>query len=148
MIAAALNAYAHQRPYLQRKRHNGRSTVLNCAEDLLQNFPQSEAKLPLRIMRLKFPHIADPPDVIPDAIALLKMPGEFAPADFFTKRNRFQHRAIAKAPAAHVINFRYARLMNEGSKRFHQIVAVNVIAHLFALITEDAIGPADDATLH
>src|SRR5438874_8251420 len=148
MIAAALNAYAHQRPYLQRKRHNGRSTVLNCAEDLLQNFPQSEAKFPLRIMRLKFPHIADPPDVITDAVGLLIMPGEFAAADFFTKRNRFQYRAIAKAPTADVINFRDARLIDEGSKRFHQIEAVNVIAHLFALVTEDAIGAADDATLH
>src|SRR2546430_7160639 len=88
-------------------------------------------------MRLKFPHIGDPPDVIADAIALLVMPGEFAAADFFTKRNRFQHRAIAKAPTAHVIDFRYARLINEGSKRFHQIEAMNVIAHLFALVTED-----------
>src|SRR5438477_7607990 len=148
MIASAINAYAHQRPYLQKKRHNGRSTVLDCAEDLLQNFPQSVAKFPLRIMRLKFPHITDPPDVIPDAIALLIMPGELAAGDFFTKRNRFQHRAIAKASTAHVINFRDARLIDEGSKCFHQIEAVNVIAHLFALVTEDAIGPADDATLH
>src|SRR5947208_13377086 len=148
MIAAALNAYAHQRPYLQRKRHNGRSTVLNCAEDLLQNFPQSEAKFPLRIMRLKFPHIADPPDVIADAIALLVMPGEFATADFFTKRNRFHDRAIAKASTTHVVNFCDSRFIDEGSKRFHQIEAVNVITHLFALVTEDAIGPADDATLH
>src|SRR5437660_2597152 len=148
MIAAALNAYAHQPPYLQRKRHNGRSTVLNCAEDLLQNFPQSEAKFPLRIMRLKFPYITDPPDVIADAVGLLIMPGEFAATDFFTQRNRFQHRAIAKASTAHVVNFRDARLIDEGSKRFHQIEAVNVIAHLFAFVAEDAIGPADDATFH
>src|SRR5207248_11108772 len=148
MIAATLKAYAPQRPILQRKRHDGSLVVLNRAKDLLQNFAQPEAKFPLRIMRLKFPHIADPPDVIADAIALLVMPGEFAAADFFTKRNRFQHRAIAKAPTAHVIDFRYARLINEGSKRFHQIEAMNVIAHLFALVTEDAIGPADDATLH
>src|SRR5881227_3895922 len=99
-------------------------------------------------MRLKFPDIADPPDVIADAVALLIMPGEFAAANFFTERNRFQDRAIAKASTAHVVNFRYSRLINEGSKRFHQIEAVNVIAHLFALVTEDAIGPADDATLH
>ena len=81
-------------------------------------------------------------------LALLVMPGEFPAADFFAQRNRFQHRAIAKAPTADVVNFRYAWLINEGSKRFHQIEAVNVIAHLFALVTKDAIGPADDATLH
>src|SRR5882762_9070777 len=99
-------------------------------------------------MRLKFPHIANPPDVIADAIALFVMPGEFPAADFFTKRNRFQHGAIAKASTAHVVNFCYSRLIDEGSKRFHQIEAVNVIAHLFALVTKNAIGPADDATLH
>jgi hypothetical protein len=54
--------------------HQLGSVILNRAEDLFQNFPQSEAKFPLRIMRLKFPHIADPPDVIADAIALLVMP--------------------------------------------------------------------------
>src|SRR2546429_3709164 len=142
MIAATLDAYPHQRPYLQRKRDNGRSTVLNRTEDLLQNFAQSEAKFPLRIMRLKFPHIADPPDVIADAVGLLIMPGELAAADLFTQRDRFQHRAIAKAPTAHVVNFRDARLIDEGSKGFHQIETVNVIAHLLALVTEDAIRPA------
>src|SRR6476660_6246670 len=76
------------------------------------------------------------------------MPGEFAAADFFAERNRFQHRAIAKAATAHVINFRYARLIDEGGKGFLQIEAVNVIAHLFALVTKDAIRPANDATLH
>ena len=99
-------------------------------------------------MRLKFPHIADPPDVIADAIALLVMPGEFATADFFTKRNRFHDRAIAKAATAHVVNFRNSRFIDEGRKRFHQVEAVNVITHLFAFVAEDVIGPADDATLH
>src|SRR6266513_2886901 len=124
MIAATLKAYAPQRPILQRKRHDGSLVVLNRAKDLLKNFPQSEAKFPLRIMRLKFPHIADPPDMIADAVGFLIMPGEFAAANFFAERNRFQHRAIAKASTAHVVNFRYSRFINEGSKRFHQIEAV------------------------
>src|SRR5438477_6829624 len=119
MIASAINAYAHQRPYLQKKRHNGRSTVLDCAEDLLQNFPQSEAKFPLRIMRLKFPHIADPPDVIAAAVGLLVMPGEFAASDFFTKRHRFHAGAIATAATAHVVNFRNSRSIDDGRKRFY-----------------------------
>ena len=99
-------------------------------------------------MRFEFPHITDPPDVVADAIGLLIMPGESAAADFFTERNRFQHRAIAKAPTAHVVNLRHARLIDKGSKRFHQIEAVNVVAHLLALVTENAIGAADDAAFH
>src|SRR5881275_74675 len=148
MIAATLKAYAPQRPILQRKRHDGSLVVLNRAKDLLQNFAQPEAKFPLRIMRFEFPHITDPPDVIADAVSLLIMPGEFAAADFFTQRNRFQHRTIAKAPTAYVVNFRDARLIDEGRKCFHQIEAMNVIAYLFAFVAEDAIGPADDTTLH
>src|SRR5437773_5145162 len=99
-------------------------------------------------MRLKFPEIADPPDVIADAVALLIMPGEFAAANFFTERNRFQDRAIAKASTDDVVTFSYSRLTTAGRKRFHQIEAANVIAPLFALVTDAAIGPADDATLH
>src|SRR5881398_1766787 len=105
MIAETLKAYAPQRPILQRKRHDGSLVVFNRAKDLLQNFRQSEAKFPLRIMRLKFPDIADPPDMIADAVGFLVVADKLATADFFTQRNRFQHRAIAKAPAAHVINF-------------------------------------------
>ena len=56
-------------------------------------------------MRLKFPDIADPPNVIADAVGVLVMPGQFAAADFLTERNRFQDRAIAKAATAHVVNF-------------------------------------------
>src|SRR5438132_13842999 len=111
-----------------------RSIVLNRAKDLLQNFAQPETKFPLRIMRLKSPHIADPPDVIADAVDLLIMRGELAAADLFTQRDRSQHRAIAKAPTAHVVTFRDARLSDEGSKGSHQTETVNVIAHLLALV--------------
>jgi hypothetical protein len=38
--------------------------------DFRQNFVQAIAEFPMRIMRLEFPHIADPPDVVADAVVL------------------------------------------------------------------------------
>src|SRR5207248_9489248 len=99
-------------------------------------------------MRLKFPDVTDPPDVIADAVGLLVVPGEFATADFFTKRNRFQHGTITKTAATDVVNFSRARLVDKGGKCFHQVEAVNVIAHLLAFVTENPIRPADDTAFH
>src|SRR4029077_18133287 len=50
--------------------------------------------------------------------------------------------------ATHVVDLSHARFVNKGGKCFHQVKAVNVIAHLFALVAEDAIRPANDTAFH
>ena len=73
---------------------------------------------------------------------------KLAAADFFAEIDRFEHRAIAVAAAANVINFARARRANKRGEGVHQIGAVNVVAHLFALVTEDAIRPPGDGADH
>ena len=42
--------------------------------DLVQNFAQPVTKFPFRIMALKFTDVADPPNVIADAVLLFVLP--------------------------------------------------------------------------
>src|SRR6266446_9397987 len=109
--------------------------------NFVQNFSQTILKLPAWIVFLKFPHIADPPDVIPDAVRLLVSPSQLASADFFTQIDCFEHRTVTMPTAADVINFAGAWRANEFRKCFDQIEAVNVVTHLLPFVSEDAIQP-------
>src|SRR5215203_816275 len=116
--------------------------------DLLQDFAQSVAKSPTRIVLLKLSHVADPPDVIANSVTFFVAPGELPAADLLAQLNRFAHRTIAVSAAAEVVDLAASRRVDEGRKCFHQIEAVDVIAHLLAAITEDAIWPSRDRALH
>jgi hypothetical protein len=48
--------------------------VSDCAVDFFDNFSQTMPKFPARIVLLKFPNIADPPDVVADPVRLLIAP--------------------------------------------------------------------------
>ncbi len=47
-----------------------------------------------------------------------------------------------------VVDLADARRPNERGKSLDQVEAVNVVAHLFALVAENAIGPAADGAFH
>jgi hypothetical protein len=49
--------------------------LADSAINFLQNFSQTVAKFPGRIVFLKFPHITDPPDVVTDSVRLRIVPG-------------------------------------------------------------------------
>ena len=117
---------------------------MNFRQDLLD----SVAEFPVRIMRLEFPHIADPPDVVADPVVLFVSPVQFFAADAFAFVNRLQHRAVRVAAAADVIDFARARLLEKLPERIHQVVAVNVVAHLFAFVAKNAIRRAADGATH
>ena len=69
-------------------------------------------------MGLEFAHVADPPDVVADAVVLDISPIEFATADLLAKFDGFEHRAIGMAAAAHVIDLAAAWSANELPERF------------------------------
>src|SRR5439155_1159956 len=70
------------------------------------------------------------------------------PADFLAELNRLEHRAIAVAAAPDVVDFPNARRPNERSESLNQLEAVDVVAHLFPLVAEDAIRAPADRALH
>src|SRR5674476_1071926 len=116
--------------------------------NLLQNRFQIELVFPIGIVLLKFPHVADPPDMVADAVVLDVSPVEFFAADFFAERNRFEHRTVRVTAATQVINFAGTRLQRKLPERLDEVATVNVVANLLALVTEHAIRPARGGASH
>ena len=50
------------------------TSCCNCGVNFFENFVYPVAKFPVWIMRLKLSHVADPPDVVADAIGFLVAP--------------------------------------------------------------------------
>src|ERR1017187_4900682 len=62
--------------------------------DFFENPPQGVLKFPGGIVTLEFPHVADPPNMVADAVVFLVSPFQFATADLFAQVNRFEHGTI------------------------------------------------------
>src|SRR5215467_2195046 len=54
--------------------HDSRSRSCNRRVNFFKDVAHSVAKFPVRIMRLELAHVADPPDVVADAIGFLVAP--------------------------------------------------------------------------
>src|SRR5947199_9044193 len=92
--------------------------------------------------------VTDPPDVIADAIRL-DVFGVHAPAgDLLAQEDGLQHRAVAETRAAHVVDLARPRILIEVIEGVDEIEAVNVVAHLFAVVAEGPVFPAVDGALH
>jgi len=116
--------------------------------NFLQDFAHPMAKFPAWIMRLKFSHVADPPDMIADAIGFFVAPIQLFAADFFAHCDGLQHGTVTVPAAANVIDLSATRRANEFGKRLDQIEAVDIVAHLFALVAKHAIRSAVDRADH
>src|SRR5262249_43653042 len=103
---------------------------------------------PLWIMQGEFAHVADPPHVIADAVGLAVAPAQRPAGDFLAAANRFEHRAVAEPPAAHVVNLARPWRQKELLKRPDQVGAVDVVAYLLAAVAEDGVRRARDGAFH
>src|SRR5215475_6720274 len=116
--------------------------------DFRENSAQVITEFPVRIMALKLPNVADPPDMITNPIRFFIAPLQFASADLLAKIDRLKHRTIRVATPADVVNFTCARRGDKFLERFDQIDAVNVIADLFPFVSEHAIRATGHRTNH
>src|SRR6516162_6851107 len=89
--------------------------------DFLQDFAQAVAEFPFRIMLLKLAHVADPPDVVADAIVLDVGPFELFTTNAFAFVDGLEHGADGVAAAAEVVNFARARFLVEVPERLLEI---------------------------
>lgn len=99
-------------------------------------------------MPLKFRDVADPPDVVAAPIFGNIFGMKFVSGNLFAERNRFEHRAIAVACAAHVIDLTASRSVEERVKRTNQVSAVNVVPHLLFFVAEDGVRRFRNSALH
>lgn len=105
-------------------------------------------KFPIWIVRLKFTHVADIPDVIAHAIAILVGSCERLARDRFADLNCLQHGTVAKATAANVVYLARTGIAIELIERLNQVVRVNVVTHLLALISKHRVGQFGHGALH
>src|SRR5271166_6660951 len=103
-------------------------------DNLFQRRAQVVAVVPIRILRLELADIADPPDVIADAILLLIAPVHRPANDPLALLDRLEHRTARVAAAAHVVNLGRARPLDKPPERADQVIRMDVVADLFAFV--------------
>src|SRR5215211_4077932 len=118
-----------------------------CFVNLLEDAPNVIFERPAGIVGFEAPVIADPPDVIADAIRLPVCPLEFLACDLLAQPNRLDHRGVAEAPTSDVVDLRDPGRLKELVERPDEILAVDGIPHLLALVAKDLVRAAcHDAT--
>jgi hypothetical protein len=81
--------------------------------DLGEHPANVEGKAPLRIVRLEATYIANPPDVIADAIVFDIGPVHRASSQLLAQRDGFKHRTVGVARASDIIDLSVARRLEE-----------------------------------
>jgi hypothetical protein len=101
-----------------------------------------------RVMCLHFGEVGDVTDMVArtrliDVGRLLRVAG-----NFLHLRKRFEQRATVFTTAAEIVNFRNARRLDEAIDEISDVGRVNVVADLFAFVTENVVGAPFDIALH
>src|SRR5665811_1586735 len=105
-------------------------------------------ELPAGEVAFERAEIADPPAVVTDPRRLAERPVELSTRDLLAERDRLEHRAVALTPAADVVDGRRARLGVEDGESVHEVGAVDVVAHLLAVVAADDVGIAGHRAAH
>ncbi len=99
-------------------------------------------------MRLELPQIRNVTDVIALARFLHVMPVQLAPGELFDSRDGFEHGNAVAAPSAHVVDLAGPRIRGKFFDGLHDVMAVNVVAHLLAFVAVNAVAPVAQRDLH
>src|SRR5215510_9466826 len=99
-------------------------------------------------MLAKLAHVADPPDVVADAVSLGVGPRELLSGNILTQTNGLQHRTVAEAAAAQIIDLCDPGGLVKLEEGVNQVEAVNIIPDLFSLVAEDSVGGAGHHATH
>src|ERR1700731_1037180 len=104
--------------------------------------------IPARIMRLEFADIAYPPDMIAYPVVLRIKVVHFFPCNLFAAGNGFQHRTVAMPSPACIVYLPRPRLLIKLPEHAHQVIAVDIVPDLLALVSENGIGITRDRAFH
>jgi len=108
-------------------------------DNLFQDRVQSFRDLPFRIVAPKFPEIRDVANVIALARFLDVAPIQLPPGHLFNPPDGFQYGDAVFAAPTQIVNLAGPWTGGKLLDRAHYVVAVNIVAHLLALITKDRV---------
>src|SRR5207248_9221267 len=102
--------------------------------DFSQDIGDIVSRLPTLVMGLEVGEIADPPHVIALAVFFHILPFDILAGDLLTQFNTFDHRAIAEAATADVIDLSNQRILEELVKGTYKVKTVNIVSDLLSFI--------------
>ena len=105
-------------------------------------------QVPFGVVRFELGNVADPPDVVADAVVIGVAGIHFVSGDLLAQHDCLLHGTVAETAAAHVVGFAAAGSLIEMPERVDQIFRMNVVPYLFALVAEDAVFLAGDGAFH
>src|SRR5438105_5998938 len=100
------------------------------------------------IAPLELRRVADPPDMIADAVLIAVRPAKLLSSDVFAQVNRFKHRATIPPASADVEHFGNGGSPVKLQQRADEIVTMNVVAHLLCLVSAHDVWNAFHTTFH
>ena len=117
-------------------------TLKNLTDDIFQCI----SVRPVWIVLLEFAHITNIPDVIPDPIIIGKGIVHFIAHNRLGHAYGLCHRAIAVATPPRVVHFRNTWILIEMPEHVYEVVGMDIIPDLLALVAIDVIVVARDGT--
>ena len=115
--------------------------------DFFKNVVEVAGDFPVGVMGLEFREVGDVADVVADAVFLDVAPVELFPRELLRAVDGFDHGDAVLAAATHVVDLPGAGTSGELFDGANDIVAVNVVTDLLALVTEDRVVPACEGLL-
>src|SRR5216684_6093386 len=116
--------------------------------NFFQDRIQAARDFPIRVMALEFPQVRDVADVVALARLFYVAPVQLSPRHPFDSVDSFEQRDAVLAASTQVVYLAGAGICREFLDRADYVVAMNVVANLFALIPEDAVAPAAYRDFH
>src|SRR5579862_7218871 len=113
-------------------------------DQFLKNTCQIMRDLPAGIMRFQFFQIGDVADVISLSRLIAMLVNNLAPGDLFDSGNGLDNRDAVFASASQVVDLAWARVPHEFLRRADRVMTVDVVANLFAPISENCVRLAAD----
>ena len=107
--------------------------------DLAQETGNVILERPGRIMTHEFSVIAYPPYMVAFAVHIRIGPRKLLGRDLLAYLNGFQHRTIAGAAAADIINLSLPGRLEKFIKGSDQILTVNIVSDLFSFVAKNNI---------
>ena len=117
-------------------------------DDLAENFVQADGDFPIRVVGLEFAEIGDVADVVALAIFLAILPIHFFAGHAFEFGNGFEHGDAVFSTAAEVVDLAAVRIRCELLDGSDDIVTMNVVANLLALVAEDRVLATGNGHFH
>ena len=111
-----------------------------CSNDLFENGIEGAGDAPVRVVRAELGQVGDVADVIAFAGFIYVTIVEFPPGPAFDTINGLEHGNAVFAAAAHIVDLAGAGISCKLLHRPHDIVTVNIVANLFALVAKNGIG--------